>query len=169
MDVSRLSGRFFVQKLAEDDARTVYELCRKNPLYYRYCPPFVTEESILRDMRALPPRTAPSDKFYLGYYDGSRLIAVLDLILGYPAGEAAFIGFFMTDPAVQIQGIGSAIVGELCQALKKAGFAEVRLGWVKGNPQAEHFWRKNGFRETGITYETGDEVPYTVTVARKSL
>ena len=23
------------------------------------------------------------------------------------------------------------------------GIKEVRLGWVKGNPQVEHFWKKN--------------------------
>lgn len=37
---------------------------------------------------------------------------------------------------------------------------------VKGNPQAEHFWRKNGFTATGVTYNTDH---YTVVVAERKL
>ncbi|SFH72988.1 hypothetical protein SAMN04487830_106121 [Pseudobutyrivibrio sp. OR37] len=33
-----------------------YNLCSKNTLYYDYCPPFVTPESIKADMTALPQR-----------------------------------------------------------------------------------------------------------------
>jgi hypothetical protein len=44
------------------------------------------------------------------------------------------------------------------------GMKEVRLCWVDGNPQAEHFWHKNGFKETGATNVTE---AYTAIVARK--
>lgn len=63
-------------------------------------------------------------------------------------------------------GIGSAIIDELCSYLAEIGFERVWLGWVKGNPQAEHFWHKNGFTETGITYDTDY---YTVVVAEREL
>ena len=46
------------------------------------------------------------------------------------------------------------------------GMKEIRLGWVDGNPQAEHFWHKNGFKETGATNVTE---AYTVIVARREL
>lgn len=36
------------------DVEKIYELYRKNTLYYEYCPPFVTENSIRQDMQALP-------------------------------------------------------------------------------------------------------------------
>ena len=35
-------------------------------------------------MKALPPNKEAFDKYYLGYYDGEKLIAVMDFILGYP-------------------------------------------------------------------------------------
>ena len=150
----------------EEDIPEVYALCRENRLYYEHCPPFVTRETIGADMRALPPGKGPGNKYYLGFYDGGVLMAVLDLIHGYPERETAFIGFFMTDRAAQGRGLGSEIIEELCGALRNMGFAAVRLGWVQGNPQAEHFWHKNGFRETGVTYQTEN---YIVVVAQREL
>ena len=117
-------------------------------------------------MKALPPNKELADKYYLGYYDAEKLIAVMDLIRAYPNENTAFIGFFMTDVSVQNTGIGSAIIDELCSYLTEIGFERVRLGWVKGNPQSKHFWHKNGFTETGITYDTDH---YTVVVAEREL
>ena len=39
-------------------------------------------------------------------------------------------------------------------------------GKHEGNPQAEQFWCKNGFRETGVTYNSDE---YTVIVAQKDI
>ena len=166
MDVSLLSDRYHVRKLGVSDVPEIYGLCRGNSLYYRYCPPFVSERSIMRDMSALPPGKDMRDKYYIGYYDDAKLIAVMDLIMAYPDESSAFIGFFMTDASVQNAGVGSAMISELCSKLSRAGVKGIRLGWVKGNPQAEHFWHKNGFTETGVTYDTDG---YTVAVARRDL
>ena len=166
MEISLLSDRFLVLRMTEENIAEEYALCKNNTLFYHHCPPFVTEDSIAGDMKALPPNKEYSDKYYLGYYEGEKLIAVMDLILNYPDEDIAFIGFFMTDTSVQNTGIGSGIIETLCSRLKSLGFSSVRLGWVKGNPQAEHFWKKNLFIETGATYDTGD---YTVVVAQRAL
>ena len=166
MKTDHLSNKYTVRKLTEADCPAIYELCRKNPLYYRHCPPFVTEEGILRDMKALPPGKTMKDKFYIGFYDNNALTAVMDLIRGFPDKTTAFIGFFMVDISCQRHGVGSAIIDELCKALPEEGMSAVRLGWVKGNPQAEHFWKKNGFSETGKTSETDH---YTIVYAEKKI
>lgn len=164
MDISLFSNHYHVRCMDRADVADIYALCSKNGLYYRYCPPFVTEQSILADMEALPPNKEVSDKYYVGYYKGAELIAVMDLILAYPNEETAFIGFFMTAASVQNAGVGSGIINELYRYLASIGFSRVRLGWVKGNPQAEHFWRKNHFIETGATYDTDD---YTVVISER--
>ncbi len=166
MDVSLLSDRYLVQMMGESDVERIYELCRKNSLYYQYCPPFVSEESIISDMKALPPNKDMRDKYYVGYFDGERLIAVMDLIMGFPDETTAFIGFFMTDAAIQNTGIGSGIIEDLCVYLTQIGISKVRLGRVKDNPQAKHFWHKNKFVETGAFYDTDK---YTVIVAQRYL
>lgn len=166
MDPSCFSGRYDVRRLGEEDIPAVYELCRKNELYYRHWPPSGARETIGADMRALPPGKGPGDKYYLGFYNGGVLMAVLDLFLEYPDRETAFIGFFMTEHGAQGRGLGTEIIEELCSALRNMGFAALRQGWVLGNPQAEHFWHIKGFRETGITYQTEH---YTVVVAQRDL
>ncbi len=166
IDISNFSERYIVRRMEKTDLADIYALCSQNSLYYQYCPPIVTEQSIIDDMRALPPNKGADDKYYLGYFDGEKLIAVMDFIMAYPDEKTAFIGFFMTEATVQNTGIGSRIIEDLCSYLKKIGLSGVRLGWVKGNPQAKHFWHKNSFTEIGVTYDTEN---YTVVVAQRIL
>lgn len=166
MDIKNFSQEYNVRKLEEKDIPVVYSLCTPNVTYYEYCPPFVTEDSIRKDMNALPPKKTKQDKYYVGYFKDNKLIAVMDFIDAYPEPTVAFIGFFMTDVSVHRKGIGSAIVSELCCYLKQLQYKAIRLGWVEGNRQSEGFWHKNGFVETGTRQETGE---YTVVVAQRNL
>lgn len=59
--------------------------------------------------------------------------------------DTAFIGFFMMNKSLQGRGVGTALVSEVLAYLTALGFAAVRLGIDKENPQSNHFWRKNGF------------------------
>lgn len=165
MDCEKLSTRYRVRALCERDIPAALALCRGNPQYYAHCPPPPSEEGIREDMRALPPRKTLEDKHYIGFWDGVTLVALMDLILAYPDKETAFIGFFMVDARLQGRGAGSAIVAEALSALSME-FSAVRLGYVRGNAQSEHFWKKNGFSPTGASYDAG---AYEVVVMRRAL
>ena len=149
MNVENLSNKYAVRRLYVEDVDAVFELCSKNSLYYQYCPPFITKNGVVEDMKALPPGKNRKDKYFLGYYEDKSLIAVIDLIIGYPNLHTIYIGFFMTDINVQGKGVGTAIVEELCSYVSKIGFQRVELAWVKGNPQSERFWEKNKFKPIG--------------------
>ena len=149
MNIQSLSAKYLVRPLKEADIPEVFALCQGNPLYYQFCPPAVTKESIKRDMAALPEGKTLADKYYLGYYSDGLLIAVMDLIAGYPHAETAFIGFFMMNQHWQGKNIGTDIITQACRYLKRVGFSEVRLGYAKGNSQSEAFWLKNHFEKTG--------------------
>ena len=149
MDVQRLSRKYTVTVLDESDIPAVLALCRTNPLFYEHCPPAPTEESIWEDMCIRPEGKGPADKFYLGFWDGEKLTAVLDLIRGFPDERTAYIGFFMVDASVSGHGEGSRLVEEIC-AFLRTEFTKARLCYARGNPQSEHFWRKNGFVPTGV-------------------
>ena len=166
LNVEEFSKKYKVRVLEADDVDGIVSLCSENKQYYKYCPPLVTHESIQADMKALPPDKDYSDKYYVGYFDGDKLIAVLDLIMAYPNEKTAFVGFFMTDVSGQNKGMGSSLVSELGDYLHGIGVKSIRLGWVDGNPQAEHFWLKNGFAPTGVKYDTDN---YTVVVAQKDI
>lgn len=166
MDIQKLSAKYTVRKLNENDIDAVYQVMRENPLYFQYCPPMATHQSILGDMKALPPGTTYDDKYYMGFYEGDSLVAVMDLILNFPDRETAFVGFFMLSYGFQGKGLGTQIVKDCFGSLKECGYRYLRLGFVKGNPQSEAFWVKNGFVRNGI--EDVQEL-YTVVVMQKEL
>lgn len=166
MMLSELSTTYTVRKLTERDVEAIYALSLGNPLFYRYCPPDVTRESILEDMRALPPHKTYEDKYYVGFWQQNQLLAVLDLILQYPDKRTAFIGLFMVDQSVQGRGIGTRMISELCDALHRLGYEAVRLGYAKGNQQSLSFWLKNQFIPTG---EERQNPGYTVVMLQRSL
>lgn len=157
MTYQNFSKTYSVRKLNTTDIDSIFTLCRGNPMYYEYCPPEVTRESIAEDMAALPPGVTNENKYYVGYWDGEKLVAVMDLIDGYPNAETVFIGFFMMDVGIQGKGIGTKIIEELVEYLRKCGYKSIQLAWVKGNPQAEHFWKKNGMQVIKETNSTAAE------------
>ncbi|MEG2094848.1 MAG: GNAT family N-acetyltransferase, partial [Lachnospiraceae bacterium] len=148
------------------DIPSVLNLCESNPQYYDYCPPVVSAKAIKSDLTALPPDKTYEDKYYVGFWKGNQLIAVMDLIFKYPDKETTFIGFFMVNSKLQRCGVGSNIITECLQFLKRLEYTKVRLGYVKGNPQAKAFWAKNQFKPTGV--ESIQE-HYTVIVTEKVL
>lgn len=145
MEVNKLSKTREVRLLGQLDIPAILKVCSGNTLYFQYHPPVATAESIAADMQALPPGKRPEDKYYIGFFAGKRLIAVMDLILDYPETATAFIGFFMVETARQHAGIGSRLVAEAADYLCTLGYRKLRLGVDRGNPQSFAFWRKNGF------------------------
>ena len=145
MKIKDLSKTFYVRKLDKDDIEMIYDLSYKNHIYYQYHPPFVTRESILDDIKALPPGKSYDDKYYIGFFENDSLVAIMDLILDYPTKGIAFIGLFMTNIQYQHKGIGSNIISEITMSLKSLGYRKIRLGVDKGNPQSYSFWSKNNF------------------------
>ena len=166
MKIEEFSKKYLVRILNEKDIPIIYNLCCGNPIYYEFCPPFVTQTSILEDMVVLPPGKDKKDKYYVGFFDSDKLIAVMDFIDGYPEKNIAFIGFFMTDTSIQGKGISTEIISELCKYLRQLHYESVRLAYVKGNEQSKGFWHKNNFVENGI--ETKNE-NYTAVITQRML
>lgn len=147
IDITKFISKYSVRRLTGEDATIIYDLCIANTQYYKYSWNIkpLTIELIKEDLEATPPGKSSDDKYYVGFFDGEKLVAVLDLIDGYPDDNVAYIGFFMLAKEYQGNGLGSALVTELFNYFKSIGFKRVRLGIDKENPQSNHFWKKNGF------------------------
>ena len=117
----------------------------ENKIYYQYHPPFVTKESIVEDMKALPPNKGYDNKYYIGFFEEDSLSANMDLILGYPTDEIAFIGLFMTNVHHQNKGVGSNIIQDVCNYLKQLGYKKVRIGVDKKIHKVIHFGKRMDF------------------------
>ena len=146
MDISRLSKHYSIRLLDDSDVDDILELCRQNTLFYEYTEAKPSKEQIQNDMRITPPGIPQEKKYFIGFFENETLVAVMDLIDGYPKPETAYIGFFMMNRKYQGKGIGSAIIRESAAYLGSIGKTAIRLAIDKGNPQSTHFWKKNGFQ-----------------------
>jgi len=164
-DMTKLSSRYSVRLMDDSDADDILAFCLKNTQYYQYCGKQPSRELILNDLRVTPPGVPASSKYYVGFYDGDLLVAVLDLIDGYPERCNAFIGFFMMNRQLQGREIGSGIIREVCRCLKEAGITSVLLGIDAENPQSTHFWKKNGF----LVIREVEQDGWAVLLAEKTL
>ncbi len=165
ISISELSDVYTIRKLDLNDTDMLYAFCKKNPQYYEYCGLEDSLEDIRRDLQIFPPNTTKEQKYYFGFFDGVMLMAVMDLIACYPNEKTAFIGFFMMNGDFQRLGLGSKIIEKALNALKNQSFTRCRLAIDSGNPQAKHFWLKNGFQ---ILHEVMQE-NRSLLVAEKSL
>lgn len=145
LDISRLSKEYTTRLLNESDLDEIRSVCRGNDQFYRYCDSEPDDEHILNDMHITPPGIDHEDKYYIGFYKGGDLVAIMDLIDGFPQSGIAYIGFFMMNMKYQGRQIGSGIIDETISYLRSVGMKEVRLAIDKENPQSNHFWKKNGF------------------------
>ena len=165
IDISQLSSKYLVRRLDTSDLDDIVELCRENTVFYKYTAASPTRENILDDMKVTPPGIEVERKHYFGFFEEDELIAVMDLIDGYPKADTAYIGFFMMRLGRQGRQVGTSIVGEVIGYLRSIGMTAVRLAIDKGNPQSTHFWMKNGF----VVVNEVDVNGWTKLVAERTL
>lgn len=108
--IDQLSKYYSCRILTEKDIPSILSLYESNPLYFQHCPPEPNFATVKEDMLCLPEGKAKADKFFVGFWNGFDLVAVMDFVYAYPDEETVFIGLFMVDQAYQRKGIGSHIV-----------------------------------------------------------
>lgn len=166
LDIAALSGRYAVRRMTDADAEKLFAFCKEHTAFYHYCNAEPSKARILEDLRIAPPGIGPEDKYYVGFFQGDAIVAVLDLIDGYPRPDVAFIGFFMVSADLEGKGVGTALIGEICDYLRQIGKTAVRLAIAADNPQANHFWKKNGFV---VRSQVPMDGGWTALVAEKAL
>ena len=148
-DIQMLGTGYDVRRITEADISDVYTLCRSNRKYYEYMGTVPTLESLTEIISRMPEDSGETEKHFVGFYDRDRLVALLDLITGYPESNDAFIGWFMVDGQLQRQGIGSQIFADVRCAMRGQGFDFLSLRCEKENTEAIAFWQAQGFRSGG--------------------
>lgn len=137
------------RQLTDADLPSLLALCESNPQYYRHLHEAPTRKGLADSMGELPPHCSPNQKHFVGFFRGNELVAVMDLVLGYPDASTAFIGFLMVAARHQRRGVGSQIVADTLGRLRAQGFLRARLAYVRGNEQSRGFWESCGFRPAG--------------------
>ena len=165
IELSRLSKAYAVRRMTDADTDALFDFCKAHTAFYRYCNAQPSRERVLEDLHIAPPGIGPQDKYYVGFFRGDTLVAVLDLIDGYPRPDVGYIGFVMVNAALEGNGVGTAIIRDVCAYLRATGKTAVRLAIAEDNPQANHFWKKNGF----VVVDKAPMDGWTALVAEKKL
>lgn len=145
LNIGALGTSYHVSYITQEDIADVYALCKSNQHYYKYTNNAPTVESLTEIITRIPDGATKNNKYFVGFYDHDQLIAVLDLITGYPEENDAFIGWFMVDGHLQRQGIGSQIFADVRAAMTAQGYDYLSLSCEADNKEAIEFWKSQGF------------------------
>ena len=156
LDIAALGTSYDVRRITEADISDVFLLTRSNRRYFRSLGERPTMGSLTAIISDVPEGAGPNNKYFVGFYDEEGdLVAVLELICGYPTPTAAFIGWFMVDASMQGQGVGSSIFADVRAALSAQGYDHVVLRLPERATQGITFWETQGFTLTGERDEGG--------------
>ena len=163
LDVQSLGTAYDVRRLTEADITDVIMLARSNRRFYRQLgirPSRARLTEIVSNIpkggdyagstQGMEAAVGASDvsTYFVGFYDADdELVAVLDLICGYPEENGAFIGWFMVDADLQGQGVGSSIFADVRASLKAQGYDHLELRCPKASESALSFWEGQGFEQ----------------------
>lgn len=167
INLAALSTEYRAERLTKSEISPVYRLAKSNIRYYETIRSVPTVESLTEIISEVPEGAGKNDKNFVGFYNKDDvLVAVMDLITGYPESDDAFIGWFMVDGEMQGRGIGSGIIADVRAAMKAGGYDYLSLGCIKENTEALKFWQSQGFKPTG---EEKQESGYTVITLARSI
>lgn len=103
----------------------------------------------------VPPGKSPADKFVFGVLDQrSNLVALLDVVRGYPQDVVWWIGLFLVLPELRSKGLGQKVVRGFIEYVQAEGGQAIMLGVVDENKRALDFWRRVGFE---LVQKTGPQ------------
>jgi ribosomal protein S18 acetylase RimI-like enzyme len=144
LQIKRLEGK-------KDEVRIVQQILEEAPQYsINVSGEHPDQESGAEVFSAIPPKFEYKDKHVLGVYNESFPIGVIDLLIGYPTKEKAFIGLLLISEKYQKQGLGTQTYSELEKYIRQFPIINtIRLSVVESNGWVLKFWEELGFAMTG--------------------
>ncbi len=170
-DLKELLPDYTIKKITSEDYDSLYNLELLNIDYY-LCTQgrAVTYEESVQDTINLPPNTTYNQKFYIGFYDNNKLVAIMDYIEHYPVKDIIWIGLFMIDVNVKRKKLGTKIITEFINALRKNGIYKLQLGCVDSNNTGMCFWKSFNMYEIRRVVSKDDNRPdWNIVVLEKNL
>ena len=101
----------------------------------------------------LPLMVADDVEYVVGVLPNSRLVAAGGVDLR-PSPNAGVIWQLAVHPLLQRLGIGTALIADLEQRLRRRGLTEARLSVEHDNPDATRLYRRLGYGACGSAVES---------------
>ncbi|MBS4535329.1 GNAT family N-acetyltransferase [Clostridium sp. D2Q-14] len=152
-----------VRKIDENNIEDAFKLMQSNTYFYsRTQSHILTLDECREDITALPPKVDLEQKFFMGFYKGDDMIAVLDYVEGYPNENVLYLGFFMLHMDKHEKGIGRQIINTFIKTTKNNNFAEIKLACYETNEIGYLFWSKMGFSVEKMSKKVVDGRKYNL-------
>jgi uncharacterized protein len=147
-----------LRPVGPEDVEALQELIEADPGYTERVTGYPPGPADAQSLLMMRPEGLPEEaKAVLGAFVTDRLVAVVDLIRGYPNDHTAFIGLLQVHWNHQGGGLGGATY-DAVQRYVETSWPEIRtlrLAIVDTNARiATGFWLRQGFTPTG------EERPY---------
>ena len=135
-----------VQRLRAEHADDLERFCRRCEAFFELVTgerdAAVTATSL---WTSCPPGVALEHKFLFGILRGTDLVAVVDLLEGFPSESEWYVGLLLLLPEERNRQTGRAIWHAMEDWLRSRGGRSARLLVQDQNARAAHFWRSLGF------------------------
>jgi RimJ/RimL family protein N-acetyltransferase len=118
------------------------------PALYERCAEFVQLDPESQNLDNLPPGYTIDASVLRGIYEDARLVGIYGLIIGYPKGDALWIGLLMLEPSARGRGVGRDVLTRILQDGEAAGVRIFGIAVHEQNEPALRFWERFGFAET---------------------
>lgn len=156
LTLHRLSGE------SESDRANVRRVFFDSPSYtQRVEGRLPTEEDVDDFFVGKPAGKDAADKSVFGLFVGNDMIGCADVIRAYPTDDCLWIGLLLLSDGHRRRGYGKAAVALLAEMAREWGHRAVQLAVISTNPDAQAFWRREGFDEIRRTVNprfTGDVI-----------
>lgn len=100
-------------------------------------------------LQSRPPTVPPAGKHLIGFAQGGEIIALVDLLEGFPEEAEWYVGLLLLAPLQRSRGLGTAVWNAMEGWIRDAGGRRIRLIVQKQNPAAARFWSGVGFAARG--------------------
>ena len=136
------------KRLDASDVADVTTFCRQCSAFFAlvadHSPPAETARYLLESR---PPGVELTHKHLIGFERGGEVIAIVDLLKGYPGEADWYVGLLIISPDERARGLGTAVWNAVEAWIRSEGGRHVRLIVQEQNPEAARFWRSVGFTD----------------------
>lgn len=159
-----------VRVLTHADDDEIYRLQQKNQSYFDlFLDHKLTRQEAVADVDELASEAAAAQKYYLGVFNGSKLVAIIDLTVDYPLPQLVWLGQFFVDDAEVTASDRSLILSSVIKTLKALSAVQIQLLVLKADTDNQQFYAGEDFKQVSDTRAKVNDQFVDVWVYQKDL
>ncbi len=115
-----------------------------------------------------PPGIDPATKLHFGWFEQDHLVAMSEVVFGFPNLDDAYIGLLLIDPAHRGERLGQKMLDHVFAAAKTRHAPRILIAVLEENTKGHRFWSKMGFVEEmrGAPKQIGIKTHVQIRMAR---